>query len=108
MVMYAICRLLLNRLSDPNGPSQGAQANDARSDLVIPTSEPVVESERHQVRPGRAEIVPPSRERLGIILPENAFANDGNAEPLAERFQHPRRRQHSVGKNVTLDEIDVA
>jgi hypothetical protein len=63
---------------------------------------------RHQIRPGRAEIVPPGRERLGIILPKNAFANDWNAEPLAERFQHLGRGQRSAGKNVTLDEIDLA
>jgi hypothetical protein len=31
-------------------------------------------------------------------LPENAFANNGNAEPLAERFQHLWRGQHSSGK----------
>src|ERR1700682_6789374 len=60
------------------------------------------------MRPSLAEIASPDGERLGIILPENALAEDGNAEPLAKRFQHLRRRQHAAGKNVTLDEIDLA
>jgi hypothetical protein len=33
-----------------------------------------------QVRPGHAEIASPDCECLGIILPENAPANDGNTE----------------------------
>src|SRR5260370_37320200 len=80
----------------------------AIGEVVFPQPpEPVVESEWHQVRPGRAEIISPGRERLGIILPENALANDGNAEPLAERFQHLRRGQHAAGKNITLDQINL-
>jgi hypothetical protein len=35
----------------------------------------------HQVRPGRAEIASPDCECPGIILPENALANDGNTKP---------------------------
>ena len=81
----------------------------AISEVVFPQPpEPVVEAERHQIRPGRAEIISPDRKRLGIILPENAFADDGNAEPLAERFQHLRRGQHAARENVALDEIDLA
>jgi hypothetical protein len=41
-------------------------------------------------------------------LPENAFASDGNAEPLAQRFQQLRRGRLSAGKNATLDEIKFA
>src|SRR6478752_1492141 len=56
-------------------------------EIVFPQApKTVVEARRRQVRPGRAEIASPDRERLGIILPENAFADNGNAEPFAERF----------------------
>jgi hypothetical protein len=34
-------------------------------------------------------------ERLGIILPKDMLADDGNAEPLAKRFKRLRRRQHA-------------
>src|ERR1700733_5494427 len=81
----------------------------AISEVIFPQPpEPVVEAERRQARPGLAEIISPGRQCLGIILSENAFANDGNAEPLAQRFQHLRRGQHSAGENITLDEIDLA
>src|ERR1700738_5138766 len=81
----------------------------AISEVVFPQPpEPIVEAERLEVRPGRAKVISPGDECLGIILPENALANDGNAEPLAQRFQHLRRGQHSTGKNVALDEIDFA
>src|SRR5260370_982609 len=50
----------------------------AISEIVFPQPpEPVVESKRHQARPGCAEIISPGRERRGIILPEKTFANDG-------------------------------
>src|ERR1700716_2416327 len=85
------------------------ESSFAISEVVFPQpAETVIEARRHQMRPGRAEIASPDRERLGIILPENAFADDGNAEPLAQRFQHLRRGQHAAGKNVALDEIDFA
>src|SRR5258707_15228836 len=77
--------------------------------VVFPQpAETVIEARRYQMRPGRAEIASPDRECLGIILPENAFADDGNTEPLAQRFQDLRRRQHAAGENVALDEIDFA
>src|ERR1700722_10065874 len=60
------------------------------------------------MRPSLAEIASPDGERLGIILPENAFADNRYAEPLAQRFQHLRRGQHAAGENVALDEIDFA
>src|SRR4051812_36050323 len=82
----------------------GQEAGLAISEVVLPQSpEAVVESQRHQVRPRGAEIISPGRERPGIILPKHAFANDGNAEPLAERLQHLGRGQHATGKNVALD-----
>ena len=41
-------------------------------------------------------------------MPENALADDGNAEALAERFQDLRRGEHAARKDVALDEIDFA
>src|SRR5581483_5414095 len=58
--------------------------------------------------PGAAEIIAPGHERLGIILSENALADDRHAEALAERLQDLRRGQHAAGKHVTLDEVDLA
>src|ERR1700732_837822 len=46
--------------------------------------EPIVEAERRQVRPGGAEVISPRSKGLGIILPENALANNGDTEALAE------------------------
>src|SRR5262249_4352443 len=66
----------------------------------------LVKAERLQARPGRAEVISPGRERLGIILPENALADDGHAEALAERLEHLRRGQHAPRKHVALDEIN--
>ena len=54
----------------------------AISEVVFPQPpEPVVEAERLQVRPGRAKVISPGDECLGIILLENALANDGNTKP---------------------------
>src|SRR3569832_215086 len=78
-------------------------------EIIFPQSpEAVVETERDEVRPCGAEVISPGRERLGIILPENALANDGDAKTLTKQFENLRRRQHAAGKNVTLNEVDVA
>src|SRR5437588_5959075 len=131
MVMSKNCRFAAYSLSDPKGPPQGVQAGGcgkwsagfrehhlthvdisgqesgfAIGEVVFPQApEAVVEARRHQVRPGRAEIASPDRERLGIILPENALADDGNAEPFAERLEDLRRGPHAAGENIVLDEI---
>src|SRR5438128_2628361 len=81
----------------------------AIGEVVFPQPpESVVKAGWHQMRPGGAEIASPDRQRLGIILPENAFADDGNTEPLAQRFEDLRRGQHAAGENVALDEVDLA
>src|ERR1700753_1963877 len=81
----------------------------ARSEVILQEPpEAVVEARGTQVRPRRAEVISPDRERLGIILPENALADDGHAEFLAERFEDLRRGQHAARKHVALDEVDLA
>src|ERR1700758_4411850 len=76
----------------------------AISEVVFPQPpEPLVESERAEIGPGGTEVVSPGRKRLGIILPENALANDRHAKALAERLQDLRRRQHAAGEDVALD-----
>src|ERR1700682_2600731 len=73
----------------------GQKSGFAIGEVVFPKPpEPVVEAERDQVRPGGAEVISPGRECLGIILPENALANNGNTEPLAKRLENLRRWQH--------------
>src|ERR1700739_4571447 len=45
----------------------------AIGEIVLPQPpKPVVETKRDEIWPGSAEVVSPGRERLGIILPENA------------------------------------
>src|SRR5262249_23705953 len=57
----------------PHVDISGEESGLAVSEIVFPQPpEPLVESERHQVGPGGAEVISPCRERLGIILPENA------------------------------------
>src|SRR6266581_1060384 len=101
MVMTMKLPVAAYSLGDPNGPPQGVQAGAcgkwsagfgehhlshvdisgqesgfAIGEVVFPQpTEAVVEARRHQVRPGRPEIASPDRECLGIILPENAFAD---------------------------------
>src|SRR6476660_3667960 len=73
----------------------------AIGEVIFPQApEAVVKTRRHQVRPGRTEIVSPDHERPGIILPENALADDGNTEPLAKRLEDLGRGQHSAGENI--------
>src|SRR5215471_317448 len=81
----------------------------AVGEVVFPEpAEAIVEAERKQVRPCRAEVISPGRQRLGIILSENALADDRHAEALAERLQDLRRGQHAARENVALDEVDLA
>src|SRR5690348_17012155 len=94
-------------LADVDIPRQ--ESGLAVGEIVLPQApEPVVEAKRHQVRPRLAEIISPCRERLGIILSKDAFANDRHAKGLAELLEHLRRRQHAARENVALDEIHVA
>src|SRR6186713_685379 len=121
-------------LGDPKGPPLAAQAGvgtgrSARfrkhdltyvdvsrqepglaiGEIIFPQPpETVVEAGRRQVGPGRSEIASPDRKRPGIILPENALADDGNAEAFAERLEDLRGGQHAARKHVALDEIDFA
>src|SRR5262249_3821898 len=44
--------------------------------------------------------------RLGIILPEDALADDRHAKAFAERFEDLRRGQHAAGKDIALDKVD--
>ena len=41
-------------------------------------------------------------------MPENALADDRNAEPFAERFQDLRRGQHPARKYIALDKVHLA
>src|SRR5579872_2107786 len=48
----------------------------AVSQIILPQPpKPFVESERDENGPGSAKVASPGRQRLGIILPENPFAN---------------------------------
>src|SRR5215218_35011 len=83
----------------------GQEPGLAIGEVIFPQPpETVIEARWRQVGPGRAEIASPDRKRPGIILPENALADNGDAEALAERLQDLRRRQHAARKHVALDE----
>src|SRR5690349_15712755 len=67
----------------------GEESSFAVSQIVFPQPpEALVKSERGQVGPSGAEVISPSRECLGIILPENALADNRYSERLAKRLQH--------------------
>src|SRR3954453_8474416 len=98
---------------NPKGPPQGAQADRPtpalagfcehdlthvdiagqesglaiREEVFPQPPEAIVEAERSKGRPSLTEVILPGRERLGIILPKNAFADHGHTERVAERLQ---------------------
>src|SRR5271165_80655 len=60
----------------PHVDVAGQEARLAIGEIILPQPpEAVVESQRLQVGPGRAKIVAPGRQCLGIIFPENALAD---------------------------------
>src|SRR5262249_10565251 len=86
----------------------GKEACLAIGQVVLPQPpEAFIETELFQVGPGCAEVISPGRKRLGIIFPEYVLADDRKINPLSERLQDLRRRQHPAGEYVTLDEIDL-
>jgi hypothetical protein len=70
---------------DPKGPPREAQAEAAWQDCRA-QQEPIFANTiwRLSIIPA-AEIASPDHARPGIMLPENAFANDKDAEPLVRR-----------------------
>src|SRR5688572_23667731 len=58
----------------------GQEPGLAIGEVILPQPpEAIIEARRRQGGPGRAEIASPDRKRPGIILPENALADNGNA-----------------------------
>src|SRR5262249_18873666 len=85
----------------------GEKSGLAIGEIILPQPpEPLVETKRLEVRPSVAEVISPGRKRLGIILPEDALADDRHAKAFAERFEDLRRGQHAAGKDIALDKVD--
>src|SRR5271156_4190901 len=100
-------RLGKNHLPDVD--MAGQKARLAVREVVFPQPpEPLVESERRQVRPGRAKAVAPCRQRAGIVVAKYFLCNQREAETVPEIPENAGRGEHAPGEDVAADEIDFA